>query len=405
MPRSTATQPEPGVDSSSLQEQVRILGNELGAALRELIDALPGAPHTPTPLARRLGMSRVITSKLLNSIARTDPVDLIQQVPGPESLRTLTVAAAELHAPEALVSNANQAIDRFATLIRQDFGTRGALNAAISTDRPDLQLRFELASRYHVHKGMTEILGVEAEAWLTCMFFAPAPNDEQSIAVTTIHGGIGIRRLRPDVNVYFTFGPPHHPPGVEPDPLQSPVGLQEFYANDPAPFETYTSGNQLVHRLAHDRLGRKSIVDMIAVSHNAKGARRYATPERPRGGAIVFPDIPVKMLIVDALIHDTIFPGADPELIVYNPGGRGPANPADRRRDIDRIAVPEQIELLNKSQGRFSVDEVPHYADMIDRVCATIGHKPSEFRLCRLRMAYPVHGFQFVMAFDAPPMP
>lgn len=380
------------------------LGDELGRSLRALVEAIPGGPHTPTPLSRQLGMSRVITSRLLNAVARPDPFDVLQQVPGPESLRVLVEAATGLGAPDELVVEATQAIDRFADLIRKDFGTRGALNAAISPHRPELRLRFELSSRYQVFKGMKEVRGVEAETWLTSMIFAPAA-DKGLISVTTIHGALGMRRLRADVDVYFTFGPPHHAHDEQPDISRSPVDLQEYYTHEPAPLVTSMTGSQLIHRLAHDRLGRDSIVDMLAVSHNARGSLRYATPTRPRGGAIVFADIPVKTLILDTLVHDSIFPGADPELIVYNPGGRGPANPADTLRDIDRVSVPERIELLGKDPGRFTVAEVPHYARMAARVGSLIGHDLSEFRLCRLRMAYPVHGFQFVMAFNAPPPP
>jgi hypothetical protein len=54
---------------------------------------------------------------------------------------------------------------------------------------------------------------------------------------------------------------------------------------------------------------------------------------------------------------------------------------------------------------RFAVDEVPHYRDMVERVCAQIDRHPDEFRVHRLRMAYPIPTFQIVMAFAAPDAP
>lgn len=405
MPDPNSNQITGNVDADSLQTRIDALGRELSVAFQRLFDAIPGAPHRPTALAHRTGLSRVTISRLLNAIARPAPNEVLEQVPGPESLRALARAASGLGVADPLIEEANRVIDSFAGLIRRDFGTRSAFNAAITPQHPELKTRFAHASRYQVYMGMRQILGVEADTWLTCMFFAPGQADPNALAVTTIHGALGMRRLRPDANVYFTFGPPGQAAGANPPIAPISIDLREFCANDPAPLDTRVTAGQVVHRLTHDRLGRLATVDMLGVSHNAKGSRRYATPERPRGGVVVFPDVPVKMMIVDALIHDDVFPGSHPELIVYNPGAHGPANPCDPSRDIDRVEVVEQIEALEKSADRFNVAEVPNYAPMVDRVCREIGVPASGFRVFRLRMAYPVHGFQFVMAFDAPVKP
>lgn len=385
-------------------ERAETLGRDLTAAFQHVLAAIPGSPHRPTTLARQLGLSRVIVSRLLNAIAQEDPCDVLEQVPGPESLRTLLRAAAGLGIPAEGTREAAEVIDRFARLIRDDFGTRSAFNAAITPRRPRAKARFDHSSRYQVYMGMRQVLGVEAETWLTSMFFAPVAGDPEALSVTTIHGALAMRRLRADVNVYFTFGPPR-PAAAGGAVSAVPIDLREFCTNEPAPLETTQAGGQLVHRLTHDRLGRLSTVDMLAVSHNPRGTRRYAAPDRPRGGLVVFPDVPVKTLICDAIMHEDAFPGADPELIVYNPGARGPANPCDASRDIDRVSVDESILTPGRRADRFDLAEVPRYAGMVERVFEAMRMPADRFRVHRLRMSYPVHGFQFVMAFDAPPRP
>jgi hypothetical protein len=42
---------------------------------------------------------------------------------------------------------------------------------------------------------------------------------------------------------------------------------------------------------------------------------------------------------------------------------------------------------------------------MVERVCAQLDRHPDEFRVHRLRMAYPIPTFQIVMAFAAPDAP
>ncbi len=344
-------------------------------------------------------MNRVTTSRLLNGIGRDDPYEVLQQIPGPESLRGFTDAAGRLRVAPDLVERAVEQVDAFSEIIRSQFGTRDALNAAISSSSEAVQKKFHEASRYDVYKGMRQLLGVDAETWLTSMFFMPNPEDEEAVSVTTIHGTLAMRRLRPDVNVYFTFGAPYHAPGQEPDPSGSRIALDEFYENDPAPLITENTEGQIVHRLAHGEIGKQSVVDMLAVSYAARGSRRNAQPGKPRRGVAIFPDVPVRQLFCDALVHRDLFKGDVPELLVYNPGVRGPANPNDPTRDVDRVEVPEQIKVVPAGPDQFDVPDVPNYAGMIHRTMQTLSVTPDDFRVYRLRMNYPVHGFQFVMAF------
>lgn len=386
-------------------EEVRAIAEELRHAMRDLTEAIPDGPPAPTRISRQLGVNRVLASKLLNAIAREDVNEMLQQIPGPESLRAMATAAPALGVAMEVTSRAQRAIDAFARMIREDFGTRGALNAAISPQGAQVRQRVELASRYQVFQGMRELLGVEADTCLTCMILSPSPDDPEAIAMTSIHGALGIRRLRPDINLHLTFGPPQRASKHDGELRSAPVDLSDLYVHNPAPVETRLTGGQLVHRLLEDQVGKHASMDMLLVDHDTKGSKRYASPDRPRGGGITFPEPPSRSMIFDMLLHDDIFPDSFPELLVYNPGSRGPANPSDRSRDIDLVTIPETVESLGNHPARFSLVEVPRYAEMIERVCTTYKLKVSSLRLFRLRISYPVSSFQFVLAFKAPPKP
>ncbi len=385
--------------------RIRPVGSRLAHSLQALLEAIPGAPHKPTPLSRRLGMNRVTTSRVLNAITQADACEVLQRLPGPESLRALTEGAARLSVEERLIEQAADAIRRFEELIREEFGTRGALNAAISPAHPETDLRFAQSSRYQAFKGMREVLGVSAETWLTCMLFAPDASSPDMLSISSIQGALGMRRLRPDVEVYFTSGRPRRPV-EDPAALRAePVDLSDLYTNQPAALETHVAGGQLVHRLAHYELGRRALVDMLIVSHEDRAARRYATAERPLGGAIVVPDVPVKTLLFDVLLHAGAFAGATPELFVYRCSPLGAANPCDASRDVDRVPTPERIESPTDAATRFDVQEIPHYAAMIERVARLASLEPQALRVFRFKILYPLYGFQYVMAFPAPQRP
>lgn len=404
-----STTPAAGnVASGALAARVTPIGEDLRRDLRLLADSLPREARRPSAMARELGLSRVIISRLLGAIAKDDPIEVLQRLPGPESLRAFVAAAVREGADDELASRAYASIERFAELIRHDFGTRGALHTALSPHQPASQLRVEHASRYQVFKGMREVLGVDADAWLTCMMFVPHPADDEAVSVTTIHGAIGMRRLRTDVNVYFTFGLPtgadsaRRGPHASQDISPDSVRLDDCYTHEPATLDAERIGDQVFYRLVQDRVGRRASVDMLAVSHDPRGSRRHVTDGRRFAGVAAYPDVPVKLLVCDALVHRDIYPGTRPEPMAYHLGLRGPANPNDPRRDIDRMPVREQVEDLSADVDRFHIHEVPQYARMVDRLCRHVGHPVDSLRVYRLRVAYPVHGFQHVLAFAAP---
>lgn len=387
-------------DADRLRERVRSVAEDLLGSMGGLLEAIPGSPHRPSALARRLGMSRVILSRAMGAAECGDALEALERFPGPDSLRSIVEAAKEAEEIDAkVIARVSDAIDRFAGLIRDDFGTRAALSAALSAQSPELQSRLVMGGRYQVYQGMRQILGVEADTWLTSMMFAPSREDPEMLEVISVHGPLGMRRLRSDVGVHFTFGPPGRGDGEELSPDE--MDLSPFYEHDAARIESRVEGGQIVYTLADDRLGRNSAVDMLALSRDPRGSRRYATPERPRGGSVVFPDVPVKTMICDVLIDEDAYAGRAPELLVFNPGARGPANPADPSRAIDRVDVPETVESLGLGLERAALPEVPRYIEMVRGVSARFGRDPERLRVFRLRMSYPVQGFQFVLAFDA----
>lgn len=395
-------EPGQGLGPDRIRDLAKPLGGELAATYSKLLDSVPGAPHRPSKLARQLGVSRVIVSKLMNAVTQPDPFEVLEKAPGPESLRAIANATLLLDANPELANQAMDVADRFAAIIRDEFGTRSAFNAALSPYRPMLRTRLAHQSRYQIFLGMRQVLGVTADTWFTSMMFRPAEFDEEILSVTTIHGAIGMRRLRPDANVYFTYGPPDVSSAKDRKLSKSTIDLREFCTHKPAPLESEMAAGQLVYRLNQQNLGRQAKVDMLTVSHDERGSKRFATPERQLGGMVVFPDVPVKTLIIDALLHDDAFPGSTPQLMVFNPGARGPASPNDPRRAIDRVEVTEEAESLGKQSDRFDLAEVPNYSAMIQHVFGKLGYASDRFRVFRLRMSYPVHGFQFVMAFQAP---
>jgi len=128
-------------------------------------------------------------------------------------------------------------------------------------------------------------------------------------------------------------------------------------------------------------------------------------PELGRRG-YVFSEIstPARGLVFDVLVHTEVYPGAEPELAIYDTALNGVADVNDRSRDVDRLDLLEMITHLGTGPARLRAAGAPRYADLLRHVFARTGWDASRFRGYRVRIDYPLYGSQVALSF-APPAP
>ncbi len=385
-----------------------VIAGALATSLRRLFAEIPDAPQRPSALAAHLSVSRVLISRTLGAIALTNPLDTLQRVPGPETLRGIVEAAVTQGVPQPTADAAIDAIEQFSRIIRDSFGTRSALNAAISANQPDMQRRLELDSRYRVFKGMRELRGVEAATWLSTTFVTRSHDNPDMLSATVLQGFIALRRLRNDIPVTFAFDAIGAVANAHTDAVDVPsstLSLEDLYTNKPAVLDVDNVGGKMMYRLRQSGLGKHALTDMLAMVRVPAWRSRFARPERPLVGPFAQPTAPVKLLVFDLLAPAGTFTEESPLLSVYAPSMRGAANPNDAWRDIDRAAVPETVEIYKPGEQSFEMPEIPNYRRMLTRVAGEMRQDLDALQLYRVRMAYPVFGFQFVISLHLPPGP
>ncbi len=395
-------------DVAGSPQQAGEAGEQLAASLigsfTALFETLPGSSESPTALARVLGVNRVPVSRLLSALRRDSGTEMLALLPGPETLRSIAQAAEQAGAPSELAWRVLDAIERFEAMIRT-FGTRAAFDAMMSVREPEALERFEQAGRYQAYKGMSQVLGVEAELWLSALILTPTPGSEVAVDVTAVHGALGMRRLRPDVTVSFTYGAPHEAVGSPGGSFDLAMDLSPYYTLEPAPLRTRDRSGNVVHEFCPENLGKDAAYDMLAGAHAPAHSKRYRDERRSTRGVVVIPDIPVASMAVDLFVDRTLFPGVEPRLYLYNTTARGPADIEDTARLHDRITPPVGLRPIPGGGTAPVIDRLPRYADMIAAVCARIGSDPASLNGWQLRVPYPLYGFQWIIAFDAPDAP
>lgn len=395
-----------------LEERLRTVGAALADALGALLEAVPGSPHRPNPLARTLGVNRAVTSRLLAAVDRGDPMEVLHLVPGPEPLRKV-LAGSGLAADDRRALAVEAAVAAFAALIDEEAGTRPALEALLAPHLPGAAEKLELSSRYAIHKGMTQLKGVQAELWIGAAVIVPSTEDPERLDLTWLTGAHAMHRLRPGVDVRFSYRAQRGsaPPGAaEPMPEPSLLSLEAFCRYPVARLETHRTDGTIHYTLRDDLLGPRGKADLFVVDHHPAAMRRYGDDEdhaagRARTGLFVEPAIPSARLVFDVLLHDDVFPGAEPELVVYDTNYNGVANVNDRSRDLDRVATTDHPELLGHGLERFGTAELSTYGPMLAHLAAHFGWDGDRLRGYRVEQAYPVYGWQVTVALQQPRRP
>lgn len=414
MNESPLADPNAGTGPDRLQKRLESVGQDLGDSLRTLLKLLPGAPHRPNRLAKLLEVNRAVTSRMLSATSKQNPLEVLNLVPGPDPLRKVTARLMDLKFEEEALAAANTAIDAFDLLITEEAGTRPALDALIAPHLPGAREKLELASRYAIYKGISQLKGVQGDLWVGTAVVAPCAEDSERYDLTWLNGAVAMQRLRPGVDVRFSYRFPKKEyrknsgeGGHDEIPDIGVIPLDEFCVNPPAKLETKHIGDAIHYHLPADILGPKDQVDMFVVDHHPASMRRYADPvafEEGRARTALFVEIavPVANLMFDVILHEDAFPGAEPELFLYDTGYDGVANVNDPERNHDRVAQVAPLEALGADMSQFTSDELASYGPMLMHLAKRFGWDPKRFRGYRLSLQYPVFGWQVSMAFQQP---
>ena len=400
-------------DSASPELRIQNVGRVLAAAIRAVADAIPGTPHGPVEVARRLGIDKVLASRVLKAVKNRDPVAALHDAPGPEPLRRFIRAAQKRGVSADLAEDANQAVRSFEDLIRQEAGDRSAFDVILSAWLPEARSAFELRRKQAAFRAIGQLKGVEGNLLSATAILHPS-TDGEHLDVVWLFGLLGLKRLRPGSPVKFASRRLVPENGVRlPRTLTGETvggldGLRlDQFCSTPLPeMQIHPVGEVVHYTLADNGYGLRSACDLVFAEVNLSEMPRYIPAEQQRKRH-VFAEIsvPVKLLLFDALVHRNVFLGHDPNLAIYDTACEGVADPNDPSRDIDRLDTSETIQNLGWGVDKFRSSDEPRYADILRHVWDSLGWDTGDFRGYRCRIDYPLYGSQVVITWPSDPPP
>jgi len=337
----------------------------------------------------------------------------LHRFPGPEPLRRVLREASKLGIDDALIADAQAAVDEFAKLIQDELGDRGALDAIVSTWIPEARRDFEVKWKQSAYKAMSQLKGVRAEAIMATAIVKPS-DDTHRLDLVWVSGLIGLQRLRPGASVKLAtrrMGPRlegRHPATLDGRAIEGlhDAVLEEFSTKPLPEVQVHQLGDVVHYTLQSSGFGPADARDIVLAEVNyGEMPRQYDAGDGRKGFVFAEASLPAKQIQFDAIVHQEVFKGSDAQLRIYDTALDGVADVNDRSRDLDQLDLLESVDALGTSVERIGSTCVPRYGSMIRHVIDRLGWNRHAFRIYRCKIDYPIYGSQLALCFNLPPTP
>jgi hypothetical protein len=356
-----------------------------------------------------LKLSQSAISRIISSVRSGDSLATLSSIPGPEALRQMVKGASSSGVDRDCVQKVEDAVADLEKFLDSDIGDRGTLEAVLSDWVHESRATFELRHKAAGFKAMSALRGVRADMVLSGAIIHPSASSPDVYDTIAIDALLGCRRIRPS-GVLRLFGSHPSPEGARftvtnlggaPIAAMPDMLLPEFSTVPVDSIHTTHHGQFFETTVTELPLGKglEPGEDLVCAQMycGLHRARRGDGP--PSSGIGGWAEPPAEYFLVDALLHEDVWPDAKPELRVYDTAVRGMTHPDDQARQGDRLDLLESVQSLGTGPEAFRIPEFARYPELVRSLCATLGWDAGRLRGYRCKVRYPIYGSQINLAF------
>lgn len=356
-----------------------------------------------------LKLSQSAISRIISSVRSGDSLATLSSIPGPEALRQMVKGASSSGVDRDCVQKVEDAVADLEKFLDSDIGDRGTLEAVLSDWVHESRATFELRHKAAGFKAMSALRGVRADMVLSGAIIHPSASSPDVYDTIAIDALLGCRRIRPS-GVLRLFGSHPSPEGARftvtnlggaPIAAMPDMLLPEFSTVPVDSIRTTHHGQFFETTVTELPLGKglEPGEDLVCAQmyRGLHRARRGDGP--PSSGIGGWAEPPAEYFLVDALLHEDVWPDAKPELRVYDTAVRGMTHPDDQARQGDRLDLLESVQSLGTGPEAFRIPEFARYPELVRSLCATLGWDAGRLRGYRCKVRYPIYGSQINLAF------
>lgn len=363
--------------------------------------------------ARELGISRGLAWRLTRMVRESDPTAAVTDLPGAASMAKFFDACRARGVPDAAITKAAAAFERFESTLSSCTGDRKTL-AMMMVNRSPVNAGNESAkARRQLFEGACGVWGVQAQTRFVTVFVFPSPDDPTMLDAGHVTGFVGFRRLsskpwplsyeavhKSTGDVAQFVKEPLDPEGNDEGQLQL---IQRFCAPTVPDIRVVVSGEFKRFDLAAGPVGNEGLTTCVFGTRLRRLYPRYSvTPDT--AGFMVMLTTPVERVVFDMFVHRALdIPAAPPAQLLDRLAfrGVGPESEfAHQSLPIAETAVP-----LPAGIDGTLCPHIPWYPALIEHVSQRLDVPVTEFNGSRFEMAYPPIATTLSRRFDLLPPP
>lgn len=382
-------------------------------AFASLVDALPGTPARANDLHRALAIDRKLAWKIATVIKGTDLFTAARQLPGPVGIGIVLNAAARSGVNPDIIDRVRVAVDEFEKLVQVHAGDRTSLEMMMSGLASHGRHKAELTHRKAAFRANSYLWGAQARTHLHTIFVAPSAAGENRIDLVSVRGFIAFRRIRPGVAWVVTRGRTSDNDGRICDDLsrrpiddrhsEADVPLLRDFCSHPLPQfrRNALPDGTYEDEIVEGPVGDTAALTCLTAELFCSASSRVRDEHNTEGRLIARVRTPVEVLIMDLVVHESLFGRMQPALAIYSELRGGPQFPNGHHHE-HLMPSRETVEYLGRGPSVMRCPDVPRYAEMAQHILGRVNWEPHRFDVYRARIAYPIIPTSVVLSHPLP---
>lgn len=380
--------------SSGFEADASAAIHDLRRRLDAVIELIPGRITRASELQHALGVDKALAWRIFNAVECSDAFAAARYLPRSAGIRSFLLAVRRKGLEGKPLEDVSEAVEALDRVVRSHAGDRKRFDMLLASHSVEGRREADLVHRRTAFEGNSYVWGASADVQLRTAFLAPSAQEGYA-DMANLRGLLGLEFLRPAMS---------WPVGVtraRQDDMRTTreAAIEPLFDLDEVPAEAaslfFSDPGLRVEAQLGPEGGRQYMVSTADVG--AKGAVSCVTGDivRPVGsltaeegsreaGAMATVSCPVRLLILDLLVHRSLFGGVDPEVVIR--GDFAPGHEGGR----PQLPVTEAPVHVGPATGVVRTPEVPRYDEMRRFVFDRVGWDPAEFEVHRLRVEYPI---------------
>lgn len=386
---------------------------EIEAALEQvrdhcatIIEARCGGGARAKDVADQFGLHAKLGWQLWN-VAYSHPLTTFRYLPNAHGIKVWRTSALHRNVPAELINGFEQAVENLRTIIDLHAEDREMFEILVDSQSDPRDEEAELRWRRQAFTGNSYTFGVRAKCMLASGILYPSKTPNYFSMVRFL-GLTDLVQIRSNVRWPFAHLVVEQVDKTSTTPDREPltetggtVPLMTEFCSDPLPpVERRTEGAAIRDELLPGQVGQMGASTIVTgeILHDVGPSHGIVGGETAHFGTGI--RTPSELLILDHIVHKSLFPEAQRELRVYSE-----LISSTTRDDRDRLIVSERLQHLGRGLLRVRTGDVPRYADLLTLAFEKIGLDPNDFDVFRVRMRYPPMPVSVMVRHTLPPPP